>query len=235
MNNTFFFQTQQIMNHTIIFNQLKEQKVFYSYFQVDKNYYLFLFSQKSIDINFLYQLVQVIQELDSKQRKIRSLRGFFMYALEIMGKAEDYEILDTNLQSFFWRKVKNIIRQNKKNALLEFLFGKEQESKSVNKGSSSVLQDMEDKIQNIQSQVDSLQLETKLRFEENSKIDFKTSSNTQQDDSISNQNEAQNKTNFITLGKIPEQEKIQIIKTRNEVPSEQREQDFNLTNKARYP
>lgn len=51
MNNTFFFQTQQIMNHPIIFNQLKEQKVFYSYFQVDKNYYLFLFSQKSIDIN----------------------------------------------------------------------------------------------------------------------------------------------------------------------------------------
>lgn len=76
---------------------------------------------------------------------------------------------------------------------------------------------MEDKIKNIQSQVDSLQdrisdLETKLRFEENSKMYFKTSSNTQQDDSISNQNEAQNKTNFITLGKITEPDKIEIIK-----------------------
>jgi len=42
-----------------------------------------------------------------------------------MEKGEDYEILKTNLQPFFWRKVKNIIRQNKKDALLEFLFGKD--------------------------------------------------------------------------------------------------------------
>jgi len=41
--------------------------------------------------------VEVIEELDSKQRKIRSLRGFFLYALEIMEKGEDYEILKTNL------------------------------------------------------------------------------------------------------------------------------------------
>ena len=41
------------------------------------------YAQQSIDINFLYQSVDVIQELDSKQRKIRSLRGFFLYALEI--------------------------------------------------------------------------------------------------------------------------------------------------------
>ena len=71
MNNIFFFQTQQISDSSSIFNQLKEQKIFYSYFQVDQNYYLFLFSQKPIDINFLYQSDQIIQELDSKQRKIR--------------------------------------------------------------------------------------------------------------------------------------------------------------------
>jgi len=63
----------------------------------------------------------VIQEWDSKQRKIRSLRGFFLYALEIMENGEDYKILSTNLQAFFWRKVKNVIRQNKKPALHEFL------------------------------------------------------------------------------------------------------------------
>ena len=78
------------------------QNIFFSYFQVDRNYYLFLYAQKSIDINFLYQSIDVIQELDSKQRKIRSLRGFFLYALEIMEKREDYEILITNLQPFFW-------------------------------------------------------------------------------------------------------------------------------------
>ena len=98
MNNVFFFQTQQIPDDTILFNELKQQKIFFSYFQVDQNYYLFLFSQKYIQIDFLYQSIDLIQELDSKQRKIRSLRGFFLYALEIIETGKDYEILNTNLQ-----------------------------------------------------------------------------------------------------------------------------------------
>jgi hypothetical protein len=109
MNNIFFFQTQQILDSSSIFDQLKQQNIFFSYFQVDQKYYLFFYSQKSIDIHFLYQSVGVIQELDSKQRKIRSFRGFFLYALEILENGKDYEILETNLQPFFWRKVKNII------------------------------------------------------------------------------------------------------------------------------
>ena len=43
-----------------------------------------------------------------------------------MENGKDYQILETNFQPFFWRKVKNIIQQNKKNkkgALDEFLFG----------------------------------------------------------------------------------------------------------------
>jgi len=98
---------------------------FFSYFLVNQKYYLFFYHKKPIDIEFLYQSVDVIQELDSKKRKIRSLRGFFLYALEIMetGTGKNYEILSTNLQPFFWRKVKNIIRQNKKAALQDFLFG----------------------------------------------------------------------------------------------------------------
>ena len=73
MKNAFFFQTQQIHDNSNIFDQLKNQQIFFSYFQVDRNYYLFLYAQKSIDIHFLYQSIDVIQELDSKQRKIRSL------------------------------------------------------------------------------------------------------------------------------------------------------------------
>ena len=92
--------------------------------------------------------------MDSKQRKIRSLRGFFLYALEILENGKDYEILETNLQPFFWRKVKNIIRQNKKGALLEFLFGPSIGPESAYKGSNSTL---EEKIENLQQQVDSLQ------------------------------------------------------------------------------
>jgi len=110
----------------------------------------------------------VIQELDSKQLKIRSFRGFFLYALEIMQMGENYEILKTNLQPFFWRKVKSIIRQNQKGTLPEFLFGSTQGIESTYPGSSPAL---DAKIQNFQNQVNFLQqrvinLEAKL---ENSK------------------------------------------------------------------
>jgi hypothetical protein len=131
---------------------LKEQQIFFSYFKVDQKYYLFFYSQKSIDINFLYQSIDVIQELDSKQRKIRSLRGFFLYALEILENGKDYEILETNLQPFFWRKVKNIIRQNKKSAFQEFLFGSQDSIAAIEPEKN-----FEAKIENLQNQLDSLQ------------------------------------------------------------------------------
>lgn len=60
----------------------------------------------------------MIQELDTKKRKIRSLRGFFLYALEIMKGEQEVEVLTTNCRPFFWRKVENIIRQTKKGELL---------------------------------------------------------------------------------------------------------------------
>ena len=123
MNKAFFFQRKQIPESSSLFDEFKQQNICFSYFQVDHKYYLFFYSQKSIEIDFLSQSVNVLQELDSKQGKIRSMRGFFLYALEILETGKDYEILQTNLQPFFWRKVKNIIRQNKKAAFQEFLFG----------------------------------------------------------------------------------------------------------------
>lgn len=108
----------------------------------------------------------MIQELDSKQRKIRSLRGFFLYPLEIMETGKGYEILETNLQPFFWRKAKNIIRQNKKAALQKFLFGSQESIPPTD-----IQKDLKDKIESLENQVFSLQrrivdLETTL---ENSK------------------------------------------------------------------
>ena len=94
----------------------------------------------------------MIQELDYKQRKIRSLRGFFFYALEILENGKDYEILQTNLQPFFWRKVKNTIQQNKKAALQEFLFGSQESSPST-----EIQNDLKDKITSLQNQLNSLQ------------------------------------------------------------------------------
>jgi len=221
MKNIFFFQTQQIHDNTNLFDQLKKQNIFYSYFQVDQNYYLFIFSQKSIDINFFYQSVKIIEELDFKQRKIRSLRGFFLYALETMEKGKEYEILETNLQPFFWRKIKNIIRQNKKAALQEFLFGKDVDRKPDNQVSNPRIQILEDQIQNLQNQVDSLQqkiiqLESKL---DNSKYPLNgaleapdTMKSIQLGDSTLKQNKAENKSNFVTLSQISEEERVEIIK-----------------------
>ena len=178
MNNICFFQTQPIPDSSSIFDQFKQQNIFFSYFQVDQNYYLFLYAdesrrklrQKSIDINFLYQSIDVIQELDSKQRKIRSFRGFFLYALEIMQMGENYEILKTNLQPFFWRKVKNIIRQNKKVALQEFLFGSD--SGESYQGSSPRVKILEDQMKALQNQIDSLQ-EKIIQLEQNQRLNFK--------------------------------------------------------------
>lgn len=67
--------------------------------------------------------MEEIEELDLKQQKLRSLIGFFFYALEILENGKNSEIVETNLQPFFWWKVKNIIRQSKKITLDEFLFG----------------------------------------------------------------------------------------------------------------
>ena len=81
-----------------------------------------------------------------------------------MQTGKDFEILSTNLQPFFWRKVKNIIRQNKKGALQEFLFGS-QLNHSINHSDSQ--NDLQEKIQILQNQLNSLQqkvinLETKV-------------------------------------------------------------------------
>ena len=54
MNNqttAFFFQIQPIPDDTILFDQFEQQNIFYSYFQGEQNYYLFLYSQKFIDID----------------------------------------------------------------------------------------------------------------------------------------------------------------------------------------
>ena len=139
-------------NDSLIFDEFKNQTISFSYFQADQKYYLFFYSQKSIDIDLIDPFIHILQELDTKQRQIRSFRGFFLYALEIMETGKDYEILETNLQPFFWRKVKNIIRQNKKAVLLEFLLGS-QESRgysSIGSIPSHFVHTLEEKIQTLQ-------------------------------------------------------------------------------------
>ena len=150
--NTFFFETQQISDN-ILFEEFKKQKIFFSYFKVDQKYYLFLYAQRPIDINSIYQSVDIIQELDTRQRKLRSFRGFLLYALEIMETGKDFEILSTNLQPFFWKKVRAIIKQNQKTALLRFLF----RSEPIDGDTVAEIQSLKETMKALQNQVNSLQ------------------------------------------------------------------------------
>ena len=115
---------------------------------------MFLYGKKFIDIDFIHPFIAIIEELDTKQRKIRSLRGFFLYALEIIENPTNYEILTTNLQPSFWRKLKSILRQNKKIVLLQFLFGKDEDNRLLGEDSNPQGEEM---IKTLQNQVDSLQ------------------------------------------------------------------------------
>jgi len=243
--NAFFFEIQQISEDSPLFDEFKNQQIFFSYFLVDQKYYLFFYGQKSIDIDLIDPFIDIIEELDTKERKIRSLRGFFLYVLEIMENGKDLQILRTNLKPSFWRNLKTILRQNKKAVLLEFLFGSQKISLTNDADSEKRVKALENQVQILQNQVNSLQdrisdLENELR--DNSKYALSTTikvpdatktieqgdSNlkVQKDDSrtgnlsqvnsevdqLEKMDSNQKKENFITLGKISEAEKIEIIK-----------------------
>jgi hypothetical protein len=138
MKNAFLFETKEIEKG--VFQKFKSEGIFYSHFLAGQKYYLFLFKKESIDLNFLYQSVELLNQLDSRKRQIRSIRGFILYALELMEKNKDSQILETNLEPFFWKNVQRIINQNKKNGLQNFLFSKERNlkrNKSMNQFSET--------------------------------------------------------------------------------------------------
>jgi hypothetical protein len=112
---------EKILDNSNILEELKNKNLFFSYFQVDRNYYMLIIAEKSFDKDFLYKVLTGIRELNTKQRRIRSFRGFLIYALEIQKQGNNFEILKTNLKSYFWKEIENIIRQNRKPILLNFL------------------------------------------------------------------------------------------------------------------
>lgn len=108
----------------------------------------------SNDFNRILLSLVVIQELDTTKRKIRSIRGFLLYTLEIIQDEKLITAIKTNFQPLFWRRVKNVIKQNKKNSLVEFLFGF---SNSINVSSDPESRQLGKKIQKIQSKISLLQ------------------------------------------------------------------------------
>jgi len=165
--NAFFFETEQIPENSLLFEELQKQELFFSYFQIDPNYYLFFYGQTSIDIDLIEPVITIIEELDRKQRKLQSLRGFFLYALETMENGKDLQILRTNLQPSFWRTLKTILRQNKKAVLLEFLFGSQKISSTTDADIEKKFKALENNLNSLQEKV--IHLENQILAEKGSR------------------------------------------------------------------
>ena len=153
----YFVQVEPIDNSSQLFQQLNDNNFHFSYFQKDQLYYLFLYGKKSAlsDLDFIHRSAVVIQELDVKKRRIRSLRGFFIYALEMLEDEKTTTVLQTNVRPLFWKQVKNVIKQNQKNALSNFLFGYSSESMNLSSDSSTEQQyvQLEKQVQRLQNEL----------------------------------------------------------------------------------
>jgi len=215
--NAFFFEIQQIPEDSKIFEELKNQELFFSYFQVNQKYYLLFYQQKFIDIDQIEPFIYILEELDTKQRRIRSLRGFFLYALEIIENENDFEILSTNLQPSFWRKLRKILRQNKKTVLLQFLFGSDSGRGYSYQGSSPPLEELQNQVNSLQERIVELEnqnlvMEGKLNMlSAASRTSKFATSRRKEYHATFNQNQVQNQQNFLLLNQIPEEEKIEIL------------------------
>lgn len=82
----YFVQLEPIKKSSNIFEELLTRKLYFYYFQIHSNYYFFLYGRKSSsnNLDFFRSAVKIIQELNSKKRQIRSIRGFILYGLEII-------------------------------------------------------------------------------------------------------------------------------------------------------
>ena len=156
--NPFFFKIKPIPKNSRIFDELEKQELFFCYFQIDKDYYIFFYAEKFIDIDVIDPYLDILEELDTKKRKIRSFRGFFSYVVEIMNR-KNLKILTTNLKPSFWRGLKTILRQNKKEVLLKFLFGSKEGKEG--KEFTSDRTDLLEKVKILESKVASLQAKVK--------------------------------------------------------------------------
>jgi|JI91814BRNA_FD_contig_101_412366_length_1498_multi_3_in_0_out_0_2 hypothetical protein len=164
---SFFLKIEEISNSDTFFLKLKEYRLKYHYFQICSTYYLFLVgTSHSWDVlELCYKRLEIVEELNKKQRKLRSVRGFFLYVSEILEKGGDknIEVLETNFPPLFWKRVKDVLRQNKKGALTELLFGT---SNSSIKKSKISLEELAQNLQTLQIQVNLLK--DKVKYLESS-------------------------------------------------------------------
>lgn len=155
----FFAQIEPIKESLNVFEVLKKKEFYFYYFQKNKLYYIFLYGQYGLATSFekLLPSLVIIKELNTKKRRIRSLRGFILHALEIIQDEKGVTVLKTNFRPRFWNQVPNIIRQNRKNSLIKYAFKSLELDSTLNQDKFT---DMEIRIGELQNQIS--QLKTKL-------------------------------------------------------------------------
>jgi len=106
--------------------KLLSKLVYYSYFQVNDDYYIFAYARsqilREIILNILYSNCTIVKNIKANQRRFRSLRGFCLYILKLKETGKNFQVLKTNLQKEFWDEVSIIIRQKNKSKLEQYLF-----------------------------------------------------------------------------------------------------------------
>lgn len=99
---------------------------YWSYFRVETEYYLFLFARNQVFEVFitmyLSRKIFIKKNIKTRKRRLRSLRGFCLYVIELMQAKEDVKIINTNLDPSFWEEIQGILRQKTKSKLNKFLF-----------------------------------------------------------------------------------------------------------------
>jgi hypothetical protein len=110
-----------------LFQEFEKKNFSFQYFQIETDYFLLVYGKKdeksNIDTEFFLKSIDVIEELNKRKRRLRSIRGFLLYALEIINSYNNsLNIIRTNFRPLFWQRLPLILRQNKKNYLLHFLF-----------------------------------------------------------------------------------------------------------------
>jgi len=181
MEHGYLFETELIEKNSNCFKEFNKSNIFFYYFKRDYEYYLFLFSYSLISIEFItsFSEITLLKKIDSRERKIRSLRGLFEYVLELRALKKP-KTINTNLRQFFWEEVKSVLNQRKKNGLENFLFGKEiANDKIILKNDNmilkiesiqlqSALHHLEQEINELKSRVNTMETEISYLSESNS-------------------------------------------------------------------
>ena len=93
----FFAHIEPIEESLDVFEIFEEEGFYFYYFQSNKLYYLFFYRKNYLSncVNSILSSLLIIRELDTKKRKLRSIRGLLLYVLEM--------IFFNSLSNFFYK------------------------------------------------------------------------------------------------------------------------------------